>query len=83
MLDAAIVKQASSADAIAELASRFGRLLDRVGPNFAVIVGDDLHYGLGRMFASLAATEGCNVQVFRTKEDATAWLSLGKKHLLA
>jgi hypothetical protein len=40
----------------------------------AIVVGQDLNYGIARMFSALAGLQGAAVEVFRDMEGAHAWL---------
>lgn len=50
-------------------------LRPRMGPRWAVVAGDLLHYGLGRMFGTFADFRGVEVQVFDDPSRAEAWLA--------
>lgn len=42
----------------------------------AIVVPDDLHYGLGRVYGALADPAGGESLPFRTLEDACAWIGV-------
>jgi hypothetical protein len=44
------------------------------GIKMAVLVSDDLHFGLARMSAAIHSLHGIDVEPFRDKEKAWAWL---------
>lgn len=49
---------------------------------FAIVAPDDLAFGLGRMYAAYRGVDPRStkdVRVFRTMEDAIAWLDAGKR----
>jgi len=46
------------------------------GTKRAVVAATDLHYGLARMFQIMHGDAPEDFQVFRSLEDATAWLGL-------
>ncbi len=50
-------------------------LSDRIGTRMAVVVSDDLHYGLARMSSAIHAFYGIDIEPFRDREDAWKWLT--------
>jgi hypothetical protein len=46
------------------------------GVRIAVFCGDDLVYGLGRIYQALADDARITVGIFRTRQEAEAWLGL-------
>lgn len=56
------------------VASKMRRMVETCDPGrMAIWVGDDLSFGLARMFCALAYPE-CLVETFRLRVDAAAWL---------
>lgn len=51
------------------------RLSDRIGTKMAVVVSDDLHYGLVRMSSAIHAYYGIDIEAFRDREEARQWLT--------
>ena len=49
-------------------------------PLTALLVGDDLHYGLSRMSSALAADWSPNFRVFRDHDEAVAWILTEEAH---
>lgn len=41
----------------------------------AIVVGQELNYGIARMFSALASLQGATAEVFRDMEEARAWLT--------
>jgi len=62
-----------SAAFLKELASRS---IFAPGTRRAFVAPNDLHYGLSRMLQTFCEHEGSEVGVFRSMEEAEAWLSL-------
>jgi hypothetical protein len=51
------------------------RLSDRRGAaRLAVVVANDVHFGLVRMYEALGATPNLDLRVFRDKDQAERWL---------
>ena len=48
--------------------------VDRLSRRHAFLVDGDLHFGVARMFASLAEFHGFEIAVFRNEVEARAWL---------
>ena len=44
-----------------------------IGP-VAIVAGSDFTYGMARAYSAYAEIEGIGVRVFRTEDDALAWL---------
>ena len=57
-----------------ERAEFLASLRGRIGSRFAFLVGDALHFGLGRMLAVFAEQVGLEIQVFEDARRAEAWL---------
>lgn len=66
---------------LTKLAHGIASLLDGVESKSAVLVSNDLGYGLARMYDVFAHESAETVQVFRDPEPAFAWLDL-PAHLL-
>lgn len=49
---------------------------DVLAPHCAVIAGDDFHFGLARMFESLADGHDVRVTVLRRLDDVPEWLAV-------
>jgi len=60
---------------VLERADLLARLRSRIGPRCALVVGDALHYGLGRMLAAFSAESGLEIQVFDDPARAEAWVA--------
>lgn len=50
-------------------------LKDRCSGKTALVVSNFLHYGLGQLLGRFLAMGGIQMQVFRSMQDATQWLS--------
>ncbi len=50
-------------------------LIDRLGTRIAVVVSDDLHFGLARMSAAIHFQYGIEIQPFKEMDKARAWLA--------
>ncbi|MGD8367808.1 MAG: STAS/SEC14 domain-containing protein [Desulfobacterales bacterium] len=56
--------------------ARFRKMLaDRIGTKMAVVVSDDLHFGLARMSSAIHSFYGIDIEPFRDREEARQWLS--------
>jgi hypothetical protein len=58
---------------VAELA---GPYRDRIGRRVAVVAEKDVHFGLSRLGSVYSQDVGVDAQVFRTQEEALAWLGV-------
>jgi len=58
-----------------DMARFHNRLSGRIGHKMAVLVSDDLHFGLARMSAAIHSLHGIDVEPFRDNEKARAWLA--------
>jgi hypothetical protein len=54
------------------------RLSNRIGTRMAVVVSDELHYGLARMSSAIHAYYGIDIEPFTDTEKARVWLAAGK-----
>ena len=54
------------------------RLSDRIGKKMAVLVSDDLHYGLARMSSAILSLYGIDLEPFKDEDKAWAWIN-GRK----
>ncbi|MCF8052143.1 MAG: hypothetical protein K9L59_12950 [Desulfobacterales bacterium] len=61
-------------ESFSDMARLHNRLSGRIGHKMAVLVSDDLHFGLARMSAAIHSLHGIVVEPFRDKEKAWAWL---------
>ena len=64
-----------------ELAATSASMDTQASSRFAIVAPDDLAFGLGRMYAAyrdVDARSTKEVRVFRTMEEAVAWLDEGK-----
>lgn len=60
--------------AISEYSAKLGELLE--GKKLAVVLKDDLGFGLGRMWKSFTETKvPFEIKLFRCKEEAASWIS--------
>jgi hypothetical protein len=60
-----------------ELASGWGAIFRDIPVRIALLVGKDIHYGLGRMVSVYAEQHDLLFNVFRHSLDALQWLSQG------
>ena len=66
---------AATADHVRAFASAMEAAAPRLGRvRFAVVVERDVSYGLARMFSALTGDLAIEVEIFRSIEDAEAWL---------
>jgi hypothetical protein len=56
----------------------FSENAERVGNRCAIVASEPVHYGLSRMGAAFAEFGGAEVRVFRSLEEAVAWLGVGE-----
>ena len=75
LLDDRNAKFTGFRDNFAEMARFHQRLSDRIGKKMAVLVSDDLQYGMARMSSAIHSLHGIDVEPFRDKEKAWAWLA--------
>jgi hypothetical protein len=66
-----------SREEAAELASGWGAIFRDIPVRIALLVGKDIHYGLGRMVSVYAEQHDLLFNVFRHSLDALQWLSQG------
>ena len=52
---------------------------DRFGRRLAMVTGSEVAYGLMRLGATVAESQGISARVFRDHESAMAWLTLGSQ----
>ena len=57
-----------------EIAAMYGSIKDRIHSRWALVVGKEYHYGLGRMYAVFAERYGLDARVYTDEEEARAWL---------
>jgi hypothetical protein len=60
-----------------ELAGGWGAIFRDIPVRIALLVGKDIHYGLGRMVSVYAEQHDLLFNVFRHSLDALRWLSIG------
>jgi len=65
------------AEDIRRVAEFVGPYKERVGGRCAVIAESDVHFGLSRLGAVYGEGVGVQAEIFRTEEDAMAWLKAG------
>jgi len=63
-----------SSDEAYEAARDLSELTKLYSPHIAVVVHEDVKYGLGRMIAAYCERHGIDFQVFRDFENARQWL---------
>ena len=64
-------------DQIREVAQFLGPYAERIDGRCAVVTSGDSHFGMARMGAAYADLVGVEASVFRSPEDALAWLRPG------
>lgn len=74
LIDSRSTLAAPSRAGVAERAAFLAGLRPRIGPRCALLVGDALRYGLGRMLAAFAEQSGLEIEVFEDPRRAEAWL---------
>ena len=52
---------------------------ERIGRRVAIVVGNDVQFGLSRLGAVFAEDVGVEAQIFHSREDAKEWLSRGPR----
>jgi hypothetical protein len=63
-----------SSDEAYEAARDLNDLMGLYSPHIAVVVSEDIKYGLGRMIAAYCERHGIDFQVFRNFDNARQWL---------
>lgn len=72
--------KALSAEAVRSLADRAEELDPVLGfGKVAVVVSQDLHYGLARMYQAMSEGSAREVEVFRDPDSALSWLGLPRR----
>jgi hypothetical protein len=66
-----------SIDDAQRLVDYFASLGDAVS-HFAITVGTDVHFGIGRMVEVYCESRGVNLRIFRTVEEAADWLDAAR-----
>ena len=74
LLDNRGSKESASSTEVQRRAALLGSLTHLLLPHMAVVVSDDLHYGLARMGAAYVEESGFSVAVFRDFDEARVWL---------
>jgi hypothetical protein len=64
----------ASSDQAYEVALHLRSLMENYSPHIAVVVHEDVKYGMGRMIAAYCEREGIDFQVFRDFGNAEQWL---------
>jgi hypothetical protein len=76
-----IVDRSTSFDAstgqLEEIAAIYSSIKDRIYSRWALVVGKEYHYGLGRMYSVFAERYGLDARVFTSVEEAREWLDGG------
>jgi hypothetical protein len=76
-----IVDRSTSFDAstgqLEEIAAIYSSIKDRIYSRWALVVGKEYHYGLGRMYSVFAERYGLDARVFTSVEEAREWLDDG------
>jgi len=76
LVDARQSKANPSLDQIESLVNFLSRFHTVLSPRGAILAApNSLIYGLGRMYAALAAVKGFNIEIFERQRDALAWLA--------
>ena len=70
-------------DQVREVAEFLAPHAGRIGGRCAVLVSRDSHFGMARMGAVYAEHVGVEVNVFRSEEEALAWLRPGPSSVAA
>jgi len=66
-----------SSQVVRRVADRFNRAdRAREGSRVAIIATTDVHYGLSRMYQAFRSEAPVDLRVFRTMDEARAWLGL-------
>ena len=68
-----------SSDEAYEAARDLSELMGFYSPHVAVVVHEDVKYGLGRMIAAYSEKHGVDFQVFRNFENAQQWLGYARE----
>jgi hypothetical protein len=78
LLDDRNAKFTGFRDNFAEMARFHHRLSDRIGKKMAVLVSDDLQYGMARMSSAIHSLHGIDLEPFKDEEKAWAWINARK-----
>jgi hypothetical protein len=57
-----------------EIAAMYGSIKDRISSRWALVVAEEYHYGLGRMYSVFAERYGLDARVYKDVSEARAWL---------
>src|SRR5262245_958346 len=63
-----------SPNQIRHVAQALAPYAERIGGRVAVVATEDIHFGLSRMGSVYSESVGVEAEVFRTEEEALAWL---------
>ncbi len=77
MIDASHSEHSPSAEELHAVADFASTLLDRIDPRIALVVSNDLRFGLGRMLEVYGGEFGLEFKVFRHRLEALSWLTAG------
>jgi hypothetical protein len=71
------VTDAITGEDLQVIAEHIKKIASKRGPKWkvAIVVGSDLNYGLSRMFQAYTGSSPGEAQVFRSIEEAEAWIS--------
>jgi hypothetical protein len=57
-----------------EIAAIYGSIKDRIDSRWALVVGKEYHFGLGRMYMVFAERYGMDARIFTDVDEAREWL---------
>ena len=77
LIDLRESEESASSQEIMRRASMLGEHRELFGGRAAVVVSDELHFGLSRIGSAWADGHGVNVEVFRDLDAAVVWLRRG------
>lgn len=61
---------------IRHVAQALAPYAERIGGRCAIVATEDIHFGMSRMGSVYSESVGVETEVFRTEEDALAWLGV-------
>jgi hypothetical protein len=74
LVDARRIEYAPGAEETRQLATVASQRDFFLDHPMAIVAGQDLNYGIARMFTAFAGLQGATAEVFRDMEEARAWL---------
>ncbi len=77
IVDATNSEHSPSAEELHAVADFASTLLDRIDHRIALVVSNDLRFGLGRMLEVYGGEFGLEFKVFRDRPEALDWLTAG------